>query len=148
MKTAKVLVGDTWYPMDFQGNWTYDNSIRSDETASYPYYYRYRADFPLGELEFYPKPSGSFLVELTYRKNLSDVTLDTEISLPTGYEAYFKYKLAELIAKDNNLDERKWTKEATRIWDNIEQVNSDIPELNTDLPLRSRRRKADINGGF
>jgi hypothetical protein len=148
IKTLRIKVDTAWYPVEFKSNWAFDDSIQTENAGSWPEYYRYRADYPLGVIEFYPVPGSGYTAEVTYSEDIGKYTLNDTVALPNGYIPYLKWKLAELIAINSNLEHMRYKNRALEIWDNIERTNFDSPEMTLDIPINQGRRRADILGGW
>lgn len=58
----------------------------------------YRPTWPDGELNFYPVPDATFYPEFLVRQQYASGTLDTEFSLPPGYESAMMKMLAIELA--------------------------------------------------
>lgn len=65
-----------------------------------PRYYHYETNYPLGVIYFDLRPDTSMSINITSYKELTQLTLDTEIILPGEYQRYLKYALAIDIAPE------------------------------------------------
>lgn len=73
--------------------WWADQAVPSLETT-FPTDLYYQPDWPNGKLFFWPVPQTAYGVQLETRVLLSQVTLNTEISLPPGYRDALTLTLA------------------------------------------------------
>lgn len=78
----------------------YDLDIGVKTTLSMPDSYSYSNGYPLSALTLYPVPSDSYRIFIRSEKQLSQFTLDAEISLPPGWSQFLVYQLAIMLAPE------------------------------------------------
>ncbi len=98
---ASYVSNNIEYPIDIitEAEWA---KIPDKETSSdIPTKLYYNPANPLGELNFWPKPSGASSVKIYVPKPVSRfASLNTSVDLPPGYEILLVYGTADFIAPD------------------------------------------------
>ena len=95
-----VRSGSVDYPLSVIADTTYDRNIDDKDTASIPEFYFYDNAYPLGRITFYPTPLSGYTAYLRMEKPLSNLTLDSQIELPPGWNQYLVYQLAVMLAPE------------------------------------------------
>jgi len=100
----------TAYVRDSDGNDFWMKQINNEEWSSitlkstantYPSYYYYRPNFPLGELNLHEAPQSNLTLYLEVWDQISSFTsLDTSASLPPAYEYALTFNLTKIWAPD------------------------------------------------
>lgn len=102
--SAYTTSGDIDYPLIVINVEQYNNiTFKSDE--GYPEYLAYNNGYPYGVVSLYPVPSGVTSITILSEKAISQfATLDTEMSLPDGWERALIKNLAIDLAPQYNQD--------------------------------------------
>lgn len=94
IKTAYLRSGTVDYPLEIISDDQYAR-ICSKDIQGRAYYLNFDYGFPLSTLKLYPKPDASYTLYLISEKPLTEfASLDTDISLPAGWEDALTYNLA------------------------------------------------------
>lgn len=75
-------------------------SLRTNATSGVPAYFWYDADYPLGKVEFYPKPDAAYTGNLNYRALFGSINMDditATWSFPPGYQSAITWCLSEWL---------------------------------------------------
>lgn len=79
----------------------YSKIILKSTASTYPYYFYYRPDFPLGEINVWPLPGSNVTFFINVRTQLSQFTdINTDINFPPGYIRALEWNLAVEIAPE------------------------------------------------
>lgn len=96
---AWVTVNQQDIPLDPLTEEQWDAIAEKNTTSSYPTWFWYQTDYPLGKVHFWPVPQQTYPVTLRYRGLLSTVnTLATQISFPPGYRLALQKALSVELA--------------------------------------------------
>lgn len=88
------------YPVEIVNQEIY-NSISFKNIQGRPYILTYNSGFPVGQITVYPIPDDSYTLTILSEKALTGfATLDTELTLPTGWERALVYNLALELAPE------------------------------------------------
>lgn len=77
--------------------WWLDLNVRA-VTTTYPTDLYYEPNWPNGILHFWPKPTSAYGLELVMRNTLAQITINSTINYPPGYQNAIMLTLAEDIA--------------------------------------------------
>jgi len=98
--SATVRSGEIDYAVDVIDDSTYNN-ISYKSTTGIPQFLNYSNAYPLGVIKLYPIDSGASSITLLTEKPLTGfATLDTDMSLPPGWERALVYNLALELAPE------------------------------------------------
>lgn len=81
------------YPVDIIPDEAYDN-IAFKSNQSIPEVLNYSAGYPTALIRLYPNPIASLTLYIRSEKQLAEITLNDDISLPPGWEDALVYNLA------------------------------------------------------
>lgn len=96
---VNVSLGVINYPLDIWGWETYSTLDFTNFDAICSDVYVNNTN-PLVELKFYPNPIGSLTTTIYSMKNITDLTLDTVLAYPPGYERALRFNLAVELAPE------------------------------------------------
>ncbi len=100
---ATVRSGSIDYTVTIIDDTTY-NDIPYKDTTGIPQFLNYSNAYPLGVIKMYPRDNGVSSITLLSEKAVTGFsTLDTELSLPDGWERALIYNLALEIAPEYNM---------------------------------------------
>lgn len=95
-------IGSVRYPMAELTRKQFFDTARIDNIQSLPFSYRVEREKGGSRIYLYFVPQGNYILKLSGKFGLTDVTLDTDLSLE--YDAYYieflRYQLAEYICSD------------------------------------------------
>lgn len=114
----------------------YQRIILKDTESTYPYYFFYRPDFPLGEINVWPTPGQSLTFFINVRNQLTQFTdINTNINFPPGYVRALKYNLALEIAPEYGRElSGVIVSQAAQSKERLKDTNNkNIPELENPL---------------
>lgn len=95
-----LSVGTIDYAMSIVTDEAY-NSISFKSLTGIPEFLNYDNAYPLGKIRLYPIPSGNYTLFLLSEKLVTSfATLDTDMSLPNGFERALVYNLAIELAPE------------------------------------------------
>lgn len=97
---AGIIVNSIEYPVDLINTDQWAAIQNKSVTSEIPSKIYYEPESPLGKLYFWPVPSAANSVALYSNKPFSTLTLETDISYPTGYDAAIVSNLAKIIAPE------------------------------------------------
>lgn len=101
--SATVRSGDIDYVVTVIDDETY-NSISYKGLTGIPEFLNYSNAYPLGVIKLYPRDSGVLSITLLTEKPLTEfASLDTDMSLPDGWERALIYNLALELAPEYNM---------------------------------------------
>ena len=87
--------GSNDYPLQRYSQSQYANLSNKSITSGISEAYYFDNNFPLANIFLYPKPTSSYTITLYSRKPLTEfTTLNTDISLPSGYKRALQQNLA------------------------------------------------------
>jgi hypothetical protein len=116
-------------------------------TTTFPTDCYYEPGWPNGTLHFWPKPTTAYGLQLAVRKVLDEVTVNSTINLPPGYQNALMLTLAEDIAPGMGaagIASLPQTMKKAREARNRIFINNDLtPELTTQdsgMPSQNRNR--------
>jgi hypothetical protein len=99
--SAYIRWQGTDYPLGRIADEVYDEAISQKEFGFLPDVYTYTASFPIGIIKVFPRPSTAMNIYLRSEKPLTRLTsLNTEVSLPDGWEEAMVYNLAMRLAPE------------------------------------------------
>lgn len=128
--------GQSDWPIIEVNNDQFAKIILKQTQSTYPYYFFYRPDFPLGEINFWPVPGANLELHLNVRDELAQFTdINTNLTFPPGYVRALRYNLAVDIAPEYRSDIPPLIIEVARTSkERIKDTNNkNIPELVSDL---------------
>lgn len=117
----------------------YQRIILKETESSYPRYFFYRPDFPLGEISVWPSPGESLEFHINVRTQLTQYTdINTNLDFPPGYSRALRYNLAVEIAPEYKMNISPLImKQAISSKEYIKDTNNkNIPELESPLLWR------------
>jgi len=121
--SCAVLDGDSFRPMkEITVNEYYSHC--STGATGMPSTYSYESTYPYSEVVLTPVPDGSHTVELRYSFKIAELSLDAELSLPSGYYGTLQYQLATLLADHYAVDAPGVREEARKRLARIKRLNS------------------------
>lgn len=82
----------------------FDTSITDKESLGTPEFLGYNNAFPVGGIRIWRVPSTTYELHMISEKPLEKFTLDTNISLPEGWERALRYNLALEMASEYGQD--------------------------------------------
>lgn len=97
---AGIISNSIEYPVDLINIDQWAEIPDKSTTSDLPTKIYYEPESPLGKLYFWPVPSAAKSIALYSNKPFSTLTLETEISYPTGYDAAIVSNLAKIIAPE------------------------------------------------
>lgn len=87
------------YPLTIISDEIYAN-IPDKSVGGIPIYLNYNNNYALGTLTLYPVPTQAYTIYLVTEKPITTLTLDSVLSLPSGWERMMIYNLAVEIAPE------------------------------------------------
>jgi len=129
-------LGPSDWPIIEINNDQYQRIILKTTEATYPYYFFYKPDYPLGEIAVWPVPGPNLEMHINVRSELDTFAdINTALSFPPGYIRMLKYNLAVEIAPEYRDNVPKLVLEqAMKAKEHINDTNDkNIPELISDL---------------
>jgi hypothetical protein len=126
------------YPLTLKDQKFYA-SICDKDTSGYPEYLYYDGGYPNGTLYLSPKPQAGLELHLYSQKPLISIaSLDTEITLPPGYDRAIRYNLACERAPEYGIEPSRQIKttayKSKKIIDNANRLNDeDLLRVDTAL---------------
>jgi hypothetical protein len=131
---------DVGWPLKEIGSMEGYNNIRMQHLGSFPQFFFYDSDFPLGFVYFWPLPSSLYTARIITKEILPQfVTLNDDIGLPGVYFRALRFTLAEELRMANGMPERPDLKEkATGAREVIKVANFQLPVL--EMPEELVRR--------
>ena len=153
IESALVRKDNLDYPVQLIESRVWNTIYNKETTSNYPRSLYYRASFPLGEINLYPKPSETNTLILQVWEQLTQITdMNATLTFPPGYNKFLKYQLAMDLAteygKQVTQDIRYEAKE-TKKWvetANYGQVSRQTLEV---AFITGRLRRGNIQtGGF
>lgn len=143
--------GDSDWPITQLNNDDYQKIILKDTVATYPIWFFYRPNFPLGEISLWPVPGPNLDLHINVRSELDTfTTIDTDLNFPPGYQRLLEYQLAIEIAPEyRNANLGDIEKLAIQAKADIEQTNNkNVPILTSELvPQNMDLGNAWFSGG-
>jgi hypothetical protein len=141
------------YPMDILSQQEYADIGLKRLGGPWPIAVYYNPTYPLGNLYFYPNPSGAGELHLFTDTILTNMSLAGAVSLPQGYKRALKWLLAGEIASEYGITPTPFVmsriKEST---DAIKELNRiPVPLAQFDATLIGTRRTDAgwiLHGGF
>ena len=125
ISSVGYVLGNVLNPLLEMPEDNFDNSSINDSDVGYPDYYIVRREYPLMEIQLYPKIASNLDVIVTGEVSFGDWNLDTIVDLPDGYVPYLEYKLAERLAlRYGNVSYELLKAEAEEILANVKRVNN------------------------
>jgi len=124
-------------PVCLLDNMEYSTITNKSTTGGYPTHLYYRPNYPLGEINLYPIPGSGLTLYLQVRDSLTPFrTLDSLVSMPSGYERAITYNLAVDIAPEYGATPRADVMQIAReSLGNIKNVNTRTPRMVGNLPI-------------
>lgn len=114
----------------------YQTTILKSTSTDYPDVFAYQNTYPLGTLYLYPVPASNLSIRIQSKKPLSLITLDDDVSWPSGWEEAFQTNLsvrsAPAFGKSARRELFSFAKEALDI---IKDANEDNEEMWPDSML-------------
>jgi hypothetical protein len=99
IKEAHIRIDSIDYPLTIIGDDDY-NRIPLKTVTGITSSLNYNNGFPSGNIRLFPVPAGAYTLYLLSEKPLTDLTLDTVLSLPAGWKRAVIANLAMEIAPD------------------------------------------------
>lgn len=137
---ATVTLGQTVYPLDIWSQNMY-STVSFPPLVGIPNAIYVNNGNPLLTLQIYPVPIGGLTLNLYSLKELSNVTLNTVLDLPPGYERALRYNLAVELCPEYDREPSRTVSETaveslSTIKRNNQQYQADVSTI--DLALDSR----------
>jgi len=143
VRAFSFLSGDIRYSLDEMSQNDFDNRSRNTTIEGMPSVFVYRNEFPLGEINIFPKPDQNYDYEITYDYVNNELTLNDTIDLPSGYYGALEYGLAVILsARYGNQLNPIITMEATNRKNKLLNLNNRGNQLRYDFD--GSRRRYDI----
>ena len=132
---AQVQVGNTWNPIVQLAAADEFRAVTTEGSDIVPSAFVFnRTRDPYDTISLLQSPIGGYKIRFSVNGGVVNYGLDDEIALPSGYYAYLKYALAELLCLGSGLDdtEMKMRRKASECLDRLEMVNAEqAPLLST-----------------
>ena len=143
--------GNDW-PINEINNDQYQQIILKSTETTYPLYFYYRADYPLGQIDVFPAPGANLTFKINVKSQFTAFAgVSTSVDLPPGYVRCLEYALAEELGPEylksttvpNFQQIKEKVREAKEYIKNTNDVN--IPELVSDAAYIGRNNN---NGSY
>jgi len=143
------------FPIEEINNEQYNEILLKDFTSTYPIYFYFRDNFPLGVLSVWPPPSESLTFFINVSSQFSQFSLPADVvALPPGYVRALEYNLAveigpEYIKSTNAANFQVIQKLAMEAKERIKDTNDvNVPELKSPAAYLGKNRRGFYNWGF
>jgi hypothetical protein len=84
--TATITENGSTYPMEIITAEEWQNIFNKENESNKPYYLYYEANYPLGTIYLYRKPTAANTLTIASHKQIGSFAKDDSVSLPPGYE--------------------------------------------------------------
>lgn len=98
--SAYVRIGNIDYPLEPYMDTLYDENTALKTLSTIPNSYVYENTYPLGRFTLYPVPASGWTLYLRLEKPVTELTLDSTVSMPPGWNQFLIYKLATILAPE------------------------------------------------
>jgi len=131
VEAVGVETGNAYYPLAQVSNADWASRM-STGTDGAPVFYRFIPEMPSAVVEIHPTPSAVYNLLIVSQLRITELTLDSVITLPSGYYGYLQYALADLLAGQYGIDAPRITAEAKLRLSRIQRQNMDSSTLSID----------------
>ena len=142
IETLTFNIGVVRYPMNKMGRKDYFGQGRVDNIQSLPFTWHLERELDGSNVYLYFVPDQVYLMKLSGKFSLTDVSLNTDLSLfyDSYYIEYLRYALAEYICSDWSVN---FPEQAAKKFSEIRKKLMDISP--PDLSLRKNSYLSDAN---
>jgi hypothetical protein len=129
VESMKVRQGNTLYPVRQYSMATWNMRSRTTANTGLPYKFQYIPNFPFGVIDFGSAPSNQYPIKMVYNFKIESYTLDSEVSLPTGYFETLTFLLADALCTVFGKSNPSVKSDAIKKKLLLERNNQQTPEL-------------------